>query len=127
MPTHQAAGFIDVTTYDATPYETTDSVSLSHAVVVEEFTGGLVGTGKAHYEMAQLPDGSMHFAGIERFTGALDHREGTFLFRNAGVLKEGVLMSEWLILAGTATGQLTGLSGKGACSPSGYFLEYSLG
>jgi len=125
MPTLQAAGFIEVTTYDATPYETADGSTISHAVVVEEFTGGLVGTGHAHYELAQIADGSMHFAGIERFSGALDHREGSFLFRNAGMLKDGVLTSEWLILPGSGTGALSGLTGRGACSPSGYYLEYS--
>jgi hypothetical protein len=74
--------------------------------------------------MAQLPDGSAHFTGIERFTGTLADRTGSFLLRNSGVLKDGVVKSEWLILSVSATGELAGLRGTGGANPSGYFLDF---
>jgi len=119
--TTRATGWINVTHYDPRPYEE----GLSDVHLAQDFTGGLIGNGTARFLMAQLADGSAHFTGIERFTGTLAGRTGSFLLRNAGVLKDGVVTAEWLILPGSATGELAGLSGTGGVNPSGYFLDYS--
>ena len=126
---HRATGWINVThydpkPYDPRPYDEANGITLCEAHVVQEFTGGLVGTGSARFLMAQLPDGSAHFTGIERFTGTLDGRTGSFLLRNTGVLKDNAVISEWLILPGSATEDLAGLNGTGGTGPSGYFLDY---
>jgi hypothetical protein len=121
---HHATGWINVTHYDPKPYDQSGSATLSEVHVTQEFTGGLVGTGTARFLMAQLPDGSAHFTGIERFTGTLANRSGSFLLRNSGVLKDGAVTSEWLILSGSATGELTGLIGTGGTGPQGYFLNF---
>jgi hypothetical protein len=115
-------GWINVTHYDPQPCE--EGLTTVH--LTQDFTGGLVGTGIARFLSAQLPDGSTHFTGIERFTGTLAGRQGSFLMRNTGVLKDGAVTSEWLILSGSATGELTGITGAGGVNPSGYFLDYSL-
>jgi hypothetical protein len=118
----RATGWINVTRYDPQPYDE----GLTDVHLTQDFTGGLIGTGIARFLMAQLPDGSAHFTGIERFTGTLAGRTGSFLLRNTGVLKDGVVTSEWLILPGSATGELIGLDGTGGVNPSGYFLDFSL-
>jgi hypothetical protein len=118
---HHATGWINVTHYDPRPYD--DALTDVH--LTQDFTGGLIGSGTARFLMAQLPDGSAHFAGIERFTGTLAGRTGSFLLRNTGVLKNGTVTAEWLILPGFASGELTGLNGTGAVNPAGYFLDFS--
>lgn len=124
-PTHRVTGWINVTNYDPEPCGTVNGVALSDVRLTQDFTGGLVGTGTARLLMAQLPDGSAHFTGIERFTGTLAGRTGSFLLRNAGVLKNGVVTAEWLILPGSGSGELAGLTGTGGVNPSGYFLDFS--
>ena len=119
---HHVTGWINVTHYDPRPY----SEGLSDVHLTQDFTGGLVGTGVARFLMAQLPDGSAYFTGIERFTGTLAGRAGSFLLRNTGVLKDNTVISEWLILPGSGTGELAGLCGSGGVNPSGYFLDFSL-
>ncbi len=121
MTAHRVTGWINVTHYDPRPYD--DALTDVH--LTQDFTGGLMGTGVARFLMAQLPDGSAHFTGIERFSGTLEGRAGCFLLRNTGVLKAGSVTSEWLILPGSATGELTGLNGTGGVNPSGYFLDFS--
>jgi hypothetical protein len=118
----RVTGWINVTHYDPQPYD--EGLTAVH--LTQDFTGGLVGTGTARFLMAQLPNGSAHFTGIERVTGTLGGREGSFLMRNTGVLKEGAVTSEWLILPGSGTGELTGIRGSGGVNPSGYFLDFSL-
>jgi Protein of unknown function (DUF3224) len=125
MATHRVTGWIDVTHYDSKPYDQTTVVTLSDVRLSQDFTGGLIGTGIARFFMVQMPDGSAHFTGIERFTGSIAGRTGSFLLRNTGILKDGAVTSEWLILPGSATAELTGLNGTGGVNPSGYFLEFS--
>jgi hypothetical protein len=118
----RVTGWINVTHYDPQPGD--EGLTAVH--LTQDFTGGLVGTGTACFHMAQLPDGSAHFTGLERFTGTLAGRSGSFLMRNSGVLKDGAVTSEWLILTGSGTGELTGIRGTGGVNPSGYFLDFSL-
>ena len=123
--THRAIGFINVTSYKPAPSGEADVAVVSLVEVVEDFTGGLVGTGTAHLVMAQLADGSAHFTGIERFTGMLAERSGSFLLRNSGTLVNGQLSSEWLVVPGSGTDELAGLRGHGGTRTSeGYFLDY---
>jgi hypothetical protein len=125
-PTQRATGWIHVTRYDPKPYDESAGGTLFAVEITEDFSGGLTGTGAARFLMAQMPDASAYFTGIERFTGTLAGRAGSFLLRNTGVLKENAVTSEWLILPGSATGELTGLSGSGGVDPSGYFLNFAL-
>jgi hypothetical protein len=125
MTALKVTGWINVTRYDPKPYSEGDGVTLACVDVIEDFTGGLTGSGAARFLMAQLADGSAHFTGIERFTGTLSGRPGSFLLRNMGVLKDGVVTSDWEILPGSATGGLAGLRGTGGTDPSGYFLDFS--
>lgn len=120
----RVTGWINVTHYDPKPYDQAAGIVLSDIHLTQDFTGGLTGTGSARFFMVEMPGGSAHFTGIERFTGTLAGRTGSFLLRNTGVLKDGTVTSEWLILPGSATGELAGLRGEGGVSPSGYILDF---
>jgi Protein of unknown function (DUF3224) len=125
MPILNATGWISVTSYDPKPYDGGDGRARFDVRVTEEFTGSLVGTGRARLLMVELEDGSSHFTGLEQFIGTLDGQAGSFLMRNSGVLKDGFVTSEWLVIPGSATGSLFGLSGTGGTGASGYFIDYS--
>jgi uncharacterized protein DUF3224 len=120
----RVTGWINVTSYVPKPYDETEGVTLSDVHVSQEFTGGLIGTGAARFLMVALADGSSHFMGIERFTGTLGDSTGSFLLRNSGVLKDGTVTSERLVIPGFGTGELSGLRGTGGVCTEDYFLDY---
>lgn len=123
--TQQVRGWINVVKYDSKTIEEGLGTPISEVSVREEFNGGLAGVGTASFFTVTGPDGSMHFAGMERFTGKLGTRSGSFLFQNSGELTEGGLRSRWLVIPGSATGELGGLHGTGGCSSGeGYFFDY---
>jgi hypothetical protein len=123
----RVTGWINVTSYDPKPYDETGGVTLSDVHVTQDFTGGLIGNGVARFLMVHLADGSAVFTGIERFTGTLADRSGSFILRNTGLLKDGQVTSEWLVIPGSGTGELAGLRGTGGTGPQGYFLDFWFG
>lgn len=62
---------------------------------------------------AARPDGSASFVGIERVTGRLAGRVGTFLPQDAGTVEGSVVSGEWFVVPGPGTGELAGLRGEG--------------
>lgn len=122
---HHAKGWGNVTKYDSKPYDECGGLSLSEVRVTEEFTGDFAGTGTARFLMVSRADGSAHFTGMERFVGKLGERSGSFLMQNSGTLKDGAVNSEWLVIPGSGTGELSGLRGVGGGrSRDGVFLDY---
>ena len=53
------------------------------------------------------------FVGIERVTGTLGGRTGTFLLQDAGTVQGSIVSGEWFVIPGSGTGQLAGLRGEG--------------
>ena len=58
-------------------------------------------------------DGSASFVGIERITGTLGGRTGTFLLQDAGTVQGSIVSGDWFVIPGSGTGQLAGLRGEG--------------
>jgi hypothetical protein len=58
-------------------------------------------------------DGSASFVGIERVTGAIAGRKGSFLLQDAGTLEGSTVKGDWFVVPGSGTGELTGLRGEG--------------
>ncbi len=75
------------------------------------YHGDLEATGVMEYVMAYAPDGTATFVGIERVDGRLGGRRGTFVMRDGGEFRDGVAASTFEILAGSGTGELTGVRG----------------
>jgi Protein of unknown function (DUF3224) len=80
----------------------------------EEPAGGPVLT-RIHVEFLQAgrADGSASFVGIERVTGTLGGRTGTFLLQDAGTVAGTVVSGDWFVIPGSGTGGLAGLRGEG--------------
>ncbi|HEY6488444.1 MAG: DUF3224 domain-containing protein [Terracidiphilus sp.] len=125
LMTLRATGWINVIQYDPQPYDETAGATLSAVLVHEDFTGGLAGRGDARFLLVKMHDGRAYFTGVEHFTGTLAGRSGAFLLFNTGILKDGAVNSEWVILPGSASGGLAGLRGSGGATHAGYFLDYS--
>lgn len=76
-----------------------------------------IAEGQGHAQMLQAlrPDGSATFVGHERVSATLAGRSGTFVFPDAGTLDvDGTVDGTWLVVPGSATGDLIGLQGEGS-------------
>jgi hypothetical protein len=109
-----ATGRIDVKTYEPQPYEEVDEgTELVEIHVRETFGGDIEGEGVVRFLQAVRKDGSANFVGIERVTGSLEGRTGSFLLQDAGTLEGTTVKGEWFVIPGSGTGDLSGLRGEG--------------
>jgi hypothetical protein len=109
-----ATGRIEVKTYEPQHYEEVDEgPNLVEIHVSESFHGDIEGEGVVRFLQAERKDGSASFVGIERVTGAIEGRRGSFLLQDAGTLEGDTVSGDWFVIPGSATGELTGLRGEG--------------
>jgi Protein of unknown function (DUF3224) len=110
----RASAVITVHSYEPEPYgEGAPGPALSRIHVTEAFSGDIEGEGVVEFLQAARVDGSASFVGIERVTGSLAGRSGSFLLQDAGTVANDVVDGEWFVIAGSGTGDLTGLRGTG--------------
>ncbi|MEU7690309.1 DUF3224 domain-containing protein [Microbispora hainanensis] len=117
------------------PYAVQDSGPvLSRGTVVNHYTGDLVATGALECLVLTEADGTSPFQGLERVTGSLDGRQGSFVFRLDGVVRPGTAEATLTVVPGSGTGDLKGLRGEarytsGNVGPDGhaeFTFEYEL-
>jgi hypothetical protein len=110
----RATAVITVHKYEPVPYEEpADGPALTRIHVEESFSGDIEGDGITEFLQAAQADGSASFVGIERVTGTVAARRGTFLLQDAGVVEGTVVTGNWFVVPGSGTGELTGLRGEG--------------
>ena len=109
-----ATGRIDVKVYQPSTYDQpADGPALFRIHVEEEFTGEIAGSGVAEFLQTASSESEASFVGIERVTGRLGGRSGTFVFQDQGTLKDGTVSGSWFVVPGSGTGELRGLRGEG--------------
>jgi uncharacterized protein DUF3224 len=112
--TTRATGVISVRTYEPAPYdEPSGGPVLSRIHVTESFSGDITGEGVVEFLQAARADDWASFVGIERITGTLAGRSGTFLLQDNGTVEGGIVSGDWFVVPGSGTGELTGLRGEG--------------
>ena len=110
----RAKAVITVHAYEPVAYEEPiEGPKLAKIHVKESFSGDIEGEGVVEFLQAANPDGSASFVGIERVTGSIHGRKGSFLLQDAGTVEGNVVSGEWFVVPGSGTGQLTGLRGTG--------------
>jgi hypothetical protein len=110
----RAKAVITVHKYEPATYdEPAQGPVLARIHVEESFSGDISGAGVVEFLQAARADGSASFVGIERVTGTVAGREGTFLLQDAGTVEGNVVSGEWFVIPGSGTGGLTGLRGEG--------------
>ena len=111
----QATATFGIEGWDEQPtFDGDDGRKITRATVTKQYHGDLEATGVMEYVMAYAPDGTATFVGIERVDGRLAGRRGTFVMRDGGEFRDGVAASSFEILAGSGTGELSGLRGSAA-------------
>jgi hypothetical protein len=109
----QVKSFLTILDSSEEPYsEGEDGKDLTSAIFTMEYAGDL----KARSILMELktynsPDNASVY-GLERVTGSLNGKAGTFVIEHIGIKNKDILVSTRTIMPGSATGELTGLKGK---------------
>jgi Protein of unknown function (DUF3224) len=110
----RANAVITVHKYEPSAYdEPAKGPVLTRIHVDESFSGDITGGGVVEFLQAARADGSASFVGIERVTGELAGRRGTFLLQDAGTVQDNIVSGDWFVIPGSGTGELAGLRGEG--------------
>ena len=110
----RASAVITVHKYEPADYDQpAEGPALTRIHVEESFAGDISGAGVVEFLQAARPDGSASFVGIERVTGSVGGRAGTFLLQDAGTVRDNIVSGDWFVIPGSGTGQLAGLRGEG--------------
>ena len=113
-----------IKSWDEKPYsEGPDLPKLTRATVTKTFNGDIEGVGQVEYLMMYRADGSASFVGLERITGRIGKKSGSFVLQRIGAFENGLAEESYTVIAGSATGDLRGLRGEGASSV-GHGLEH---
>jgi Protein of unknown function (DUF3224) len=114
MSTHATCSF-DVKSWDEQSYNEVDGrLKLTRSTVAFAYRGDLQGEGAIEYLMLYRDDGSAAVVGLERVSGRLGGKAGTFVLEHRGGYADGTASGEINVVPGSATGELEGLRGKGS-------------
>ena len=117
-------GRFAIKSWDEKPYSEGDGLpKLTKASVEKTFTGDLEGEGHVEYLMMYRSDGTAAFVGLERITGRIGAKTGTFVLQRIGVFENGEAKENYSVVPGSGTGDLTGLKGEGD-SAVGHGMEH---
>lgn len=95
------------------PYEVVDGVSLARMTFDKRFFGPLDATSKVHMLGARTPvEGSAGYVAIERVTGTLAGKQGTFVLQHSGIMTRGARTLSVTVVPDSGTGELKGLTGR---------------
>jgi hypothetical protein len=110
--------------WDEKPYsEGPDLPKLVRASVSRAFTGDIEGEGQVEYLMMYRSDGTAAFVGLERITGRIGGKSGSFVLQRTGVFEDGEAKESYAVIPGSASGELRGLAGDGTSSV-GHGMEH---
>jgi uncharacterized protein DUF3224 len=87
--------------------------ALTRVHVQESFNGDIEGEGVAEFLQVAHADGSASFVGVERVTGSVGGKKGTFVLQDHGTVEGNIVHGEWFVVPGSGTGGLKGLRGSG--------------
>ena len=124
----RASGPFDV---KLTPQESADA-AVGRMSIDKQFHGDLEATSKGHMLMASSSSvqGSAGYVAIERVTGTLNGRRGSFYLQHSGTMTRGAGDLTITVIPDSGTDDLTGLTGRMniiiADGKHSYDFEYTL-
>lgn len=110
MSNHAAGPFdVKVTPQD----DKSGDAALGRMTIDKQYHGNLEATGKGQMLTAGTDvKGSGAYVAIERVTGTLNGRTGSFVLQHSGTMTKGVPQLTISVVPDSGTGQLAGIAGK---------------
>jgi hypothetical protein len=130
--TTPATGTFDVKLTPQASDDKGEAAPVGRMTIDKQFHGDLEGTSKGEMLTAMTAvKGSAGYVAIERVTGSLRGRKGTFALQHTGIMTRGTPSLTITVVPDSGTEQLAGLAGKMAIiiAPDGkhsYEFEYTL-
>ena len=110
--THATAK-ITVQGSEANPYDQTMGPAVVEIHISETFTGDIDGESTVRALQVLRDDKSASMVSLQRFTGKLRSRQGTFVLQGSEIVEKGKIKATWFVVPGSGTGDLSGLRGEG--------------
>lgn len=108
----RASGTFNVSLNRLAPDDPSDEIVLARMSIDKQFQGDLNATSKGQMLAAGTDvKGSAGYVAIERVTGMLQGRAGTFILQHNGVMNRGEPTLSVTVVPDSATGELVGLAG----------------
>ena len=107
----QAKGTFDVKVAPLPPDGGAQDPNLGRMSLDKQFHGDLEATGKGQMLTAGAPSGSGAYVAIERVTGTLHDRNGSFVLQHSGTMTRGQAQMTITVVPDSGTDELAGLSG----------------
>jgi hypothetical protein len=128
----RAKGDFVVTLTPQSTDEVTGASTLTRLAIDKQFSGDLIGVSKGEMLSAGTPiKGSAGYVAIERVSGALQGRTGTFVLQHNGTMTRGSPELTVSVVPDSGSGELTGLTGTMRIIIEGkrhsYEFDYALG
>lgn len=129
--TTRASGTFEVKLTPRPADEYADGVSLGRMTIDKQFEGDLHGTSRGQMLTGMgSVKGSAGYVAIERVSGVLAGRRGTFVLQHSGTMARGAASLTISVVPDSGTDELTGIAGTMAIDVAGgqhsYTLEYTL-
>ncbi|HEU4365425.1 MAG TPA: DUF3224 domain-containing protein [Candidatus Krumholzibacteria bacterium] len=91
--------------------QSADGVSLGRMSISKVYEGGLAGTAQGEMLTALTPvEGSAGYVAIERVTGTLEGRTGSFVLQHTGTMSKGEQKLSITVVPDSGTGELAGMA-----------------
>ncbi len=108
-----------------------EDLGVGRMTIVKQFHGVLQAASTGQMLAAQTSvKGSAGYVAMERVTGSLDGRAGTFVLQHTGTMNRGEPSLSVTVVPDSGTGDLTGLSGKMAINIAdgkhSYVFDYTI-
>ena len=111
--TLHAKGTFEVQMTPAGEGDKAPGATLGRSTIAKQFHGDLEGTSTATMLTAMTEvKGSAAYVAIERVTGVLNGRRGTFVLQHSGTMTRGAQQLSVTVVPDSGTGELAGLTGR---------------
>lgn len=108
----KAIGTFDVKIGSLLQYNTAEDAKLARMSIDKQFHGDLLGTSQGEMLSAGTgTQGSAGYVAIERVTGTLHERRGSFVLQHNATMTRGVPYLNIVVVPDSGTEELTGLDG----------------
>ena len=109
----RAQAQVTVHRHESEPFDDQAAPELAELKLWERFTGGIEAESTVRALQMRDANGAIRQVSLQRMTGTLGGREGTFVLQGSGTVEEGAITATWFVVPGSGTGDLTGLRGEG--------------
>jgi Protein of unknown function (DUF3224) len=109
----RAEAKIAVRNSEAKPYDQTTGPALVEISISETFSGDIEGESFVRALEVRREDHSASMVSLQRFSGKVSGRQGTFVLQGSETVVNGKVKGTWFVTPGSGTGDLSGLRGEG--------------